>query len=142
MVDLLKFLKRFAPKHLDDFVTNSNQLLITINIFMGNKNRMSNPHLRAALADVLEAILPINEDDDDASQFDDNYVTINAVKNFDNVKDLYQSVLQLYSDIEFTGDPQAFEQKFNYRRPLYSIMKFLWSDDRGKQAVKVRFNLF
>ena len=142
MVDLLKFLKRFAPKHLDDFVTNSNQLLITINIFMGNKNRMSNPHLRAALADVLEAILPINEDDDDASQFDDNYVTINAVKNFDNVKDLYQSVLQLYSDIEFTGDPQAFEQKFNYRRPLYSIMKFLWSDDRGKQAVKVRLTLF
>ena len=102
-MDLLKFLKRFAPKHLDDFVTNSNQLLITINIFMGNKNRMSNPHLRAALADVLEAILPINEDDDDASQFDDSYVTINAVKNFDNVKDLYQSVLQLYSDIEFTG---------------------------------------
>ena len=142
MVDLLKFLKRFAPKHLDDFVTNSNQLLITINIFMGNKNRMSNPHLRAALADVLEAILPINEDDDDASQFDDSYVTINAVKNFDNVKDLYQSVLQLYSDIEFTGDPQAFEQKFNYRRPLYSIMKFLWSDDRGKQAVKVRLTLF
>ena len=141
-MDLLKFLKRFAPKHLDDFVTNSNQLLITINIFMGNKNRMSNPHLRAALADVLEAILPINEDDDDASQFDDNYVTINAVKNFDNVKDLYQSVLQLYSDIEFTGDPQAFEQKFNYRRPLYSIMKFLWSDDRGKQAVKVRLTLF
>ena len=141
-MDLLKFLKRFAPKHLDDFVTNSNQLLITINIFMGNKNRMSNPHLRAALADVLEAILPINEDDDDASQFDDSYVTINAVKNFDNVKDLYQSVLQLYSDIEFTGDPQAFEQKFNYRRPLYSIMKFLWSDDRGKQAVKVRLTLF
>ena len=142
MVDLLKFLKRFAPKHLDDFVTNSNQLLITINIFMGNKNRMSNPHLRAALADVLEAILPINEDDDDASQFDDSYVTINAVKNFDNVKDLYQSVLQLYSDIEFTGDPQAFEQKFNYRRPLYSIMKFLWSDDRGKQAVKVGLTFF
>ena len=64
---------------------------------------MTNPHLRAALADVLEAILPIREDDDDTSQFDDNYVTINAVKNFDNVKDLYQSVLQLYSDIEFTG---------------------------------------
>ena len=103
---------------------------------------MTNPHLRAALADVLEAILPIREDDDDTSQFDDNYVTINAVKNFDNVKDLYQSVLQLYSDIEFTGDPQAFEQKFNYRRPLYSIMKFLWSDDRGKQAVKVRLTLF
>merc|ERR1719317_184859 len=121
---------------VENFVTNSNYLLVLINIFMGNHSRMTNPHLRAALADVLEAILPIREDDDDTSQFDDNYVTINAVKNFDNVKDLYQSVLQLYSDIEFTGDPHSFEQKFNYRRPLYSIMKFLWADSRGKAAVK------
>jgi len=136
LVDFLLFLKRFEPNKLDDFVTNSNYLLVLINIFMGNHSRMTNPHLRAALADVLEAILPIREDDDDTSQFDDNYVTINAVKNFDNVKDLYQSVLQLYSDIEFTGDPHSFEQKFNYRRPLYSIMKFLWADSRGKAAVK------
>ena len=66
---------------------------------------MSNPHLRAGLGDVLAAILPIREEDDndETSLFDNDHVIINAVENFDNVKDLYRSVLQLYSDIEFTG---------------------------------------
>ena len=66
---------------------------------------MSNPHLRAGLGDVLAAILPIREEDDndETSLFDNDHVVINAVENFDNVKDLYRSVLQLYSDIEFTG---------------------------------------
>ena len=68
---------------------------------------MSNPHLRAGLGDILEAILPIEEEEDDDDQrrrrFNNDRVMINAVENFDNVKDLYRSVLQVYSDIEFTG---------------------------------------
>ena len=40
LVDFLLFLKRFEPNKLDDFVTNSNYLLVLINIFMGNHSRL------------------------------------------------------------------------------------------------------
>lgn len=136
VVDFLLFLKRFVPASLENFVRSSSYLLILISIFMGNQSRMSNPHLRASLAEVLEAILPIKDDMGEDFGDDENEISINAIDGFDNVGDLTESVFQLFVDIEFTGDPHQFEQKFNYRRPLYSILKFLWGDHRGRDAVK------
>lgn len=140
LVDFLLFLKRFMPSELENFVRSSSTLLVLISIFMGNQSRMTNPHLRASLAEVLEAILPIKDDEmmmdtEEDDDFDNN-VSINAIEGFTSVGDLTESVFQLFVDIEFTGDPHQFEQKFNYRRPLYSILKFLWGDQRGRDAVK------
>jgi len=130
LVDFLIFCKRHQPSALEDLVKGSDTLLTLISVFMGNQTRMSNPHLRATLADVLEAILPIEEHLDEDNNF------LDATIGFKHTNHLTVSVFQLFVDIEFTGDPHQFEQKFNYRRPLYSILKFLWQKESGRNAAK------
>lgn len=41
-----------------------------------------------------------------------------------------------------SGDPHQFEQKFNYRRPMYPILKYMWSKDSYRESIKVREHLF
>ena len=33
----------------------------------------------------------------------------------------------MFVDIETTGQAVEFEQKFGYRRPMYDVMKYIWS---------------
>lgn len=35
-------------------------------------------------------------------------------------------LLQVFVSIEMTGQSVQFEQKFNYRRPMYIVMQYLW----------------
>lgn len=35
------------------------------------------------------------------------------------------------------GDPHQFEQKFNYRRPMYPILKYMWDKDNYRESIKV-----
>lgn len=35
-------------------------------------------------------------------------------------------LLQVFVSIEMTGQSVQFEQKFNYRRPMYVVMQYLW----------------
>ncbi|NXY50760.1 UBE4A factor, partial [Ceuthmochares aereus] len=34
------------------------------------------------------------------------------------------------------GDPHQFEQKFNYRRPMYPILRYMWGTDSYRQSIK------
>lgn len=36
------------------------------------------------------------------------------------------------------GDPHQFEQKFNYRRPMYPILKYMWGQDNYRDSIKAR----
>lgn len=36
------------------------------------------------------------------------------------------------------GDPHQFEQKFNYRRPMYPILRYMWGTDSYRRSIKVR----
>lgn len=36
-----------------------------------------------------------------------------------------------------TGDPHQFEQKFNYRRPMYPALKYMWGKDNYRESIKV-----
>lgn len=36
------------------------------------------------------------------------------------------------------GDPHQFEQKFNYRRPMYPILRYMWGTDAYRESIKVR----
>ena len=40
---------------------------------------------------------------------------------------IVKNVLEVFVSIEMTGQSVDFEQKFNYRRPMYQIMEFLWA---------------
>ena len=39
------------------------------------------------------------------------------------------------------GDPHQFEQKFNYRRPMYPILRYMWGTDAYRESIKVRMFL-
>lgn len=39
---------------------------------------------------------------------------------------IVKSLLEVFVGIEMTGQSVQFEQKFNYRRPMYLVMDYLW----------------
>jgi len=47
------------------------------------------------------------------------------------------TLLHVFVSIEMTGQGVAFEQKFNYRRPMYAVMKFLWTLKSHRQQFRV-----
>ena len=62
---------------------------------------MTNPHLRASLAEVLEAALPLQHD-----ELQVNIPTScreESFRNFPDIGHLAIAVIQLFVDIEFTG---------------------------------------
>ena len=36
------------------------------------------------------------------------------------------ALLDVFVNIETTGQAVQFEQKFSYRRPMYDVMRYLW----------------
>lgn len=42
----------------------------------------------------------------------------------------------------FSGDPHQFEQKFNYRRPMYPILKYMWGKENYRESIKVTRNKY
>ena len=53
------------------------------------------------------------------------------------IEDLPRVLLDVFVSIELTGQAVAFEQKFNYRRPMYEILEYLWKFDKHRKQVKV-----
>lgn len=59
IIDFLIFLRYFEIKPLSLTIqTSFEPLFIMVLLFMGSPNRMRNPHLRAKMAEMLEALLP------------------------------------------------------------------------------------
>ncbi|PIK56603.1 putative ubiquitin conjugation factor E4 A isoform X2 [Apostichopus japonicus] len=134
-IDFLMFLRRFNEQKLEDAGDALANVMTFVILFMGNKKFMNNPHLRAKLAEVLEGLLPIREDGNRASiaifhrerMFKEHTLDVQ----------LSHAVLSIFVDIEFTGDEHQFEQKFNYRRPMYKIIKYLWGLEKHKNCFKI-----
>lgn len=47
-------------------------------------------------------------------------------QNVISVTQIVANLLQVFVGIEMTGQSVQFEQKFNYRRPMYVVMDYLW----------------
>lgn len=47
---------------------------------------------------------------------------------------LVPCLLDVFVGIEMTGQSVQFEQKFNYRRPMYSVMDFLWTFEEHRNV--------
>lgn len=45
-------------------------------------------------------------------------------------------LLNVFVGIEMTGQSVEFEQKFNYRRPMYAIFEYLWEMDEHMDCFK------
>ncbi|XP_062894645.1 ubiquitin conjugation factor E4 A isoform X2 [Mobula hypostoma] len=133
--DFFIFLRRFADDILETTGDSLEQPLNFVTVFMGNVERMKNPHLRAKLAEVLEAVMPHME------QVQNPMISsmFNRERVFSSFRQAYylaEALIKVFVDIEFTGDPHQFEQKFNYRRPMYPILKYMWGYDNYRQSIK------
>ncbi|CAG5046070.1 unnamed protein product [Parnassius apollo] len=102
--------------------------------FMGDSSRTYNPHLRARLAECLEAMLPNHPDDQVPLSNLASFYREQLFKEHPHRLQLVPCLLDVFVGIEMTGQSVQFEQKFNYRRPMYLVMDFLWSMEEHKNA--------
>lgn len=105
-------------------------------IYMGSPKRMKNPHLRARLAEALEALLPFHKDEPPALNTLGGYQREKLFLEHDHRNQIVTSLLEVFVGIEMTGQSVQFEQKFNYRRPMYAIMDYLWEIDEHQNYFK------
>ena len=61
VVDCVVFLRRFSPVTLEEAGDQLDHFLTLIIIFMGSPQRLKNPHLRAAMAEMLDSLMPHQE---------------------------------------------------------------------------------
>uniref|UniRef100_A0A1A8JPQ5 Ubiquitin conjugation factor E4 A n=1 Tax=Nothobranchius kuhntae TaxID=321403 RepID=A0A1A8JPQ5_NOTKU len=134
--DFFIFLRRFADDVLETSAESLEQILNFITVFMGNVERMKNPHLRAKLAEVLEAVMPHMEPQALGAAQPVVYQRERVFCSYRYAPQLAEALITVFVDIEFTGDPHQFEQKFNYRRPMYPILKYMWSKDIYRESIK------
>ncbi|XP_045536745.1 ubiquitin conjugation factor E4 A [Papilio machaon] len=102
--------------------------------FMGDATRTYNPHLRARLAECLEAMLPNHPDDQVPLSNLASFSREQLFKENPHRLQLVPCLLDVFVGIEMTGQSVQFEQKFNYRRPMYLVMEFLWTMEEHRDA--------
>ncbi|EDW77401.1 uncharacterized protein Dwil_GK18107 [Drosophila willistoni] len=100
-------------------------------LFMGSSELVKNPHLRAKLAEALEYLLPTQGYDQNLKSFVTNIFDSHVDR-----KQCVRSLLHVFVSIEMTGQSVQFEQKFNYRRPMYAIMEFLWTKEEHVKSFR------
>ncbi|XP_075696261.1 ubiquitin conjugation factor E4 A isoform X2 [Rhinoderma darwinii] len=133
--DFFIFLRRFADEVLETAAETLEQILDFITVFTGSVDRMKNPHLRAKLAEVLEAVMPHLEQTQNPL-ISSVYHRQRTFCSYRHAPRLAEALIKVFVDIEFTGDPHQFEQKFNYRRPMYPILRYMWGQDSYRESVK------
>uniref|UniRef100_A0AAQ5Z3B5 Ubiquitin conjugation factor E4 A n=1 Tax=Amphiprion ocellaris TaxID=80972 RepID=A0AAQ5Z3B5_AMPOC len=134
--DFFIFLRRFADDVLETSAESLEQILNFITVFMGNVERMKNPHLRAKLAEVLEAVMPHMEPVAPGAAQPIVFQRERVFCTYRHAPQLAEALITVFVDIEFTGDPHQFEQKFNYRRPMYPILKYMWDKENYRESIK------
>lgn len=134
----LSFVKRFNPRTLEENGFDFTEpILSVIIVYMGSCKRIRNPHLRAGLAECLESLLPNN---DESMSMNPNplgsFCREQLFKQHPHAKRIIPSLLDVFVGIEMTGQSVQFEQKFNYRRPMYVIMDYLWTMEEHRNCFK------
>ncbi|XP_048369077.1 ubiquitin conjugation factor E4 A isoform X1 [Sphaerodactylus townsendi] len=133
--DFFIFLRRFADDLLETSGDSLEHVLDFVTVFTGDVGRMKNPHLRAKLAEVLEAVMP-HLDPVQNSLVSSVFHRKRIFCSYVHAAHLAEALLTVFVDIEFTGDPHQFEQKFNYRRPMYPILRYMWGTDSYRESIK------
>ncbi|CAF0807326.1 unnamed protein product [Adineta ricciae] len=133
ITNYLTFLSRFNVQ-LFESLAHVNEYVTLVLVFMGDASRLHNPHLRAALAEAFEAILP-NKQHGSGRTLNSSFAE-SIFTNHPLIEHLPRVLLDVFVSIELTGQAVAFEQKFNYRRPMYEILEYLWKFDKHREQVK------
>ncbi|CAI9739965.1 ubiquitin conjugation factor E4 A-like [Octopus vulgaris] len=131
-----KFVTHYKPETYQAAGDSLDHLMTVILVFMGSPERMSNPHLRASLAESLSSLIPPSENRHgnmiglnlfyEGKIFHTHYLS----------KHVAEMLLHVFVSIEMTGQSVAFEQKFNYRRPMYAVLEYIWEIPLHREAIK------
>uniref|UniRef100_A0A452IK58 Ubiquitin conjugation factor E4 A n=1 Tax=Gopherus agassizii TaxID=38772 RepID=A0A452IK58_9SAUR len=133
--DFFIFLRRFADDILETSADSLEHVFHFVTVFTGDVERMKNPHLRAKLAEVLEAVMP-HLDQVQNPLVSSMFHRERVFCSYRHAAHLAEALIKVFVDIEFTGDPHQFEQKFNYRRPMYPILRYMWGTESYRQSIK------
>ncbi|XP_015110282.1 ubiquitin conjugation factor E4 A [Diachasma alloeum] len=132
------FLRRLSPNTFEEHGADFLEPILTEIVgLMESPQRLYNPHLRAHLAEGLEALLPTQEDGNNHLQA--TLGTFHRQQLFvqhPHRKEIVRNLLQVFVSIEMTGQSVQFEQKFNYRRPMYIVMDYLWKIEEHRRNFK------
>ncbi|XP_037828803.1 uncharacterized protein LOC119616505 isoform X2 [Lucilia sericata] len=129
IVAYLNFSRHFPPGQFIQMYPSSHDAFFKmIILFMGSSELVKNPHLRAKLAEALEFFLP-------KRSTNGTFLT-HVFDNHNERLKVVSSLLNVFVSIEMTGQSVQFEQKFNYRRPMYAIMEYLWSKEEYVQCFR------
>ncbi|XP_014600806.1 PREDICTED: ubiquitin conjugation factor E4 A [Polistes canadensis] len=121
-VGFLCVLREFSTDTFEEQGETFLNPIMTELILLMDEHRLYNPHLRARLAEGLGALLPPSDEDLPLRAFHRQQL----FKTHKHVHQIVAQLLQVFVSIEMTGQSVQFEQKFNYRRPMYTIMHYLW----------------
>lgn len=132
IVGYLTFIKHYPAQSINTDPEAQNSILTMIMIFMGSSERVRNPHLRARLAEGLESLLP---NKDGGRGFSDSWKAA-LFATHPHRLEIVPNLLRVFVGIEVTGQSVQFEQKFNYRRPMYIIMEYLWNTAEQQECFK------
>lgn len=136
IVDFIIFLNRFKESSICDQLSSTdnnneeeeqsdylNSFVSLILTFMGRSDRVFNPHIRASLAEAIECLVPKKQ----PSALVRRSLAYEAFGKHACSAYLSEALLGVFVSIEMTGQSVQFEQKFNYRRPMYELIEYLWN---------------
>ncbi|XP_052772600.1 ubiquitin conjugation factor E4 A-like isoform X2 [Mya arenaria] len=137
VTDFTLFLHRFKDEMYESSGSGLEHLMTLILVYMGSPDRMKNPHLRAELAETLAALMPFNPDSNNVrTGMLSKYYREQVFQHHPLISHLAEKLIHVFVSIEMTGQSVQFEQKFNYRRPMYKVLHYIWEKQIHKDAIK------
>lgn len=133
IVGFFTFSRHFESEAIEIKEDAQEEIFTMILVFMGSAERVKNPHLRARLAEGLECLLPKR---DGQSRSSYRNFTDRLFRTHEHRREIVPNLLRVFVGIEMTGQSVQFEQKFNYRRPMYAIMEYLWQMEDQKERFR------
>ncbi|XP_028967843.1 ubiquitin conjugation factor E4 A [Galendromus occidentalis] len=132
--DTLVMTKRFSERNLMLYTVHLSPMLRLITVFMGSAERVKNPHLRAKLAETLEALLITSDQNGQNSSISNSEVRCLLEQPVSDA--LAETLINVFVSIETNPQAVSFEEKFQYRRPMYLVLEQLWKLDKHRKHME------
>lgn len=128
MANFAMFLRQVETEFLFTSTSHVHQLITFVSIFMGSSKFIRNPHIRAKLAQLLHVMTQKSNGGHQSllPSFSDTQRELFSSHKLASAH-LIEALLRIFIDIEFTGESMEFEDKFQYRLPMYDVLDFLWT---------------
>lgn len=139
LVSGLASFAQFAKKFYFNEVSFNNkesayQFANFLSIFLGSSKLISNPHLRAELVELLSLITPQEDSVHKChASISELFCSHKIASDL-----LIRALLQVFVDVENSGGNESdISFRFDYRLPIYDVLKYLWPLPEYKKSIKV-----